>query len=134
MRRDMTLVREVLLRVEAMNFPPGSKWVVSARRELDEDEAGIEVEGYTSDDIDRHLRLLVDAGFLTGKVAGDGVITEGLSWEGCEFLDTVRSPEVWRRTEVAAEKVGSVSVSILAEIAKAVAKGLIKETLGFNLA
>ena len=63
----------------------------------------------------------------------DGVITDGLSWEGCEFLDTVRSPEVWRRTKEAAGKVGGVSIAVLADIAKATAKILIKEHLGLDL-
>jgi hypothetical protein len=75
MQRDMNLVREVLLRVEALDIPPA-----------------LQVEGYSLEDIDRHLRLLVDGGHLTGKAAMDGVITAGLSWKGCEFLDSIRNP------------------------------------------
>lgn len=58
---------------------------------------------------------------------------EGLTWEGHEFLDTVRSPEVWRRTKEAAGKVGGVSITILAEIARATAKAMIKEHLGLGV-
>jgi hypothetical protein len=57
----------------------------------------------------------------------------GLSWKGCEFLDTVRSPEVWQRTKEAAGKIGGVSIAVLAEIAKATAKTVIKEHLGLDL-
>ena len=134
MRRDMTLVREVLLKVEALDIPPGAKFVLRADRGFDEDEADIRVDGFEADEIDRHLRLLVDAGFLTGKVASDGVVSEGLSWAGCEFLDTVRSPEVWKKTEAAASKIGGVGITVFADVAKAVAKGLLKEKLGLDLA
>ena len=134
MRRDMTLVREVLLKVEALNIPPGAKFILRGDRGFDEDEADIRVEGFEADDVDRHLRLLVEAGFLTGKVASDGIVTEGLSWAGCEFLDTVRSPEVWRKTEAATSKIGGVGIAVFAEVAKAVAKSLLKEKLGLDLA
>ena len=68
-----------------------------------------------------------------GKPAADGVEVERLTWEGCEFLDTVRSPEVWRRSKEAAGKVGSVSISVLAELAKGIAKSMLKDHLGFDL-
>ena len=45
MRRDMTLVREVLLKVEALNIPPGPKFILRGDRGFDEDEADIRVEG-----------------------------------------------------------------------------------------
>lgn len=134
MRRDMALVREVLLKVEALDVPPGAKVVLRGYRGFDEDEADIQVDGFEAGDVDRHLRLLVDAGFLTGKIASDGVVTEGLSWAGCEFLDTVRSPEVWKKTEAAASKIGGVGITVLTEVAKAVAKSLLKEKLGLDLA
>jgi hypothetical protein len=80
------------------------------------------------------LRLLADDDFLlNANAANDGVVVSGLSWQGCEFLDTVRSPEVWRQTKEAAGKIGGVSISIFADIAKATAKTVIKEHLGLDL-
>jgi hypothetical protein len=127
MQRDMNLVREVLLRVEALDIPPAAKLPINGW------DQALQVEGYSPEDIDRHLRLLVDGGYLTGKAAMDGVITAGLSWKGCEFLDSIRNPEVWRRTETAASKVGGVALSVLADMAKAIATSLIKEKLGLDL-
>jgi hypothetical protein len=127
MQRDMSLVRELLLRVEAIDIPPGAKLLINGW-----DEA-VQVADHSPEDIDRHLRLLVDGEFLTGKAAMDGVITAGLSWEGCEFLDSIRSPEAWRRTKEAAAKIGGVSLAIFAEIAKASAKAAIKAKLGLDL-
>ena len=128
MKRDMELVREVLLRVEGLSGRPGTRWLCNSF------DPGFEVEGWSGDDVDHHLRLLADADcLLTAKQAGDGVMLSGLSWKGCEFLDTVRSPEVWRRTKEAAGKVGGVSISILSEMAKVIAKAMIKDHLGFDL-
>jgi hypothetical protein len=124
----MELVREVLLRVEGLDGPPGSRWLCRSS------DPEFQIEGWSGDEVDHHLRLLADADFLlNAKTANDGVMVEGLSWKGCEFLDTVRSPEIWRRTKEAAGKVGGVSISMLAEIAKATAKMVIKEHLGLDL-
>ncbi len=128
MKRDMELVREVLLRVEGLDGPPGSRWLC---RSFDPE---FQIEGWSGDQVDHCLRLLADADFLlNSKPANDGVMLSGLSWKGCEFLDPVRSPEVWRRTKEAAGKIGGVSIAVLAEIAKATAKTVIKEHLGLDL-
>jgi hypothetical protein len=127
MKRDMSLVREVLLRVEALDMPPAARAICRGW------DPEFKIEGYSEQLVDQHLRLLTEAGFINGKPAADAVMLEGLTWEGHEFLDTVRSPEIWRRTKEAAGKVGGVSISILAEIAKATAKMVIKEHLGLDL-
>ena len=70
----------------------------------------MQFEGVAADDVDRHLRLLLDGGMLTGKADMDGIVTSGLSWAGCEFLDSIREPAIWRKTKSAAQKAGSVSL------------------------
>lgn len=128
LKRNMELVREVLLRVEGLDGPAGSRWLC---RSFDPE---FQIDGRSGDEVDHHLRLLADADFLlNAKAANDGVMLSGLSWKGCEFLDTVRSPEVWPRTKEAAGKVGGVSIATLADIAKATAKTVIKEHLGLDL-
>jgi hypothetical protein len=120
MKRDMALVREVLLKVESLDLLPGSRMIWHGF------DPALGVEGYSPAMVDHHLRLLTDAGFIKGQAAGNAVIVEGLSWEGCEFLDTVRSPEVWKRTQGVAAKLGTVSLAVFAEIAK----GEVKKMLG----
>ena len=46
-------------------------------------------------------------------------LVSGLTWQGHEFLDTVRDPEIWRKTKERAGSVASVGVSFIWEIAKA---------------
>lgn len=70
-----------------------------------------------------HTRLLIDAGFLDGRPADmmdwHGVDVRGVTWEGHEFLDSVRDPEVWRRTKEETARVsGSVGLEVLKEAAK----------------
>ena len=53
MKRDMDLCREILLCVEAREGPVGP--------------AEVKIDGYTTDQIGYHAKLLADAGLLEGK-------------------------------------------------------------------
>ena len=81
--------------------------------------------------------LLEEAGFLKGQ---DLSSLDGLEWQpkrltyqGHEFLDTIRDGEVWRRTKAGAEKIGGASIGFVWELAKAYGKQLVTERLGFSL-
>ncbi len=128
MKRDLGLVRELLLKVERLHGPAGSRWLGSAS------DPEFQVEGFGVDEINQHLRLLADADFLlNAKTGNDGVMLEGLSWQGCEFLEAVRSPEVWRRTKAATAKVGVASLQVFFDVAKVYAKQVAEEQLGLRL-
>lgn len=62
-----------------------------------------------------YILMLHSAGFLEKSPKTS---TYRLSWAGHEFLESVRDPEIWRKTKDGANKLGSWSVGILAEIAK----------------
>ena len=124
MKRDKDLLRDLLLAVEAR--APGVE------------SAPLTIPGRSLEEISGHVELLVEAGFLKAvPIPGTEDETywyvERLTYRGHEFLDTVRSPEVWRGAKAAADKVGGVSLAILSELGKAVLKSLIKERLGFDL-
>ena len=53
--------------------------------------------------------------------------------QGHEFLDTLRDPEIWRRTKQGAKKIGSASIDVLFTLGKAYAKELMQEKLGIHL-
>lgn len=49
-----------------------------------------------------------------------------MTWDGHEFLDDIRSDSVWSQTKSAVvNQVGSVSLSVLQEVAKGIVKGLV---------
>jgi hypothetical protein len=106
----MDLIRAVLLMVDQ-----------SERPELDQLP---EIDGVSEERAMYHVRLMIDAGFI---VALDGTTTDGefyqdlsLTWYGHEFLETVRDQEVWAKTKDGAKRVGSWSVGVIGDIAKAV--------------
>jgi hypothetical protein len=89
-----------------------------------------EIPGHDLAEINHHMDLIHEAGFIDDggpRASGPmfGFLFMGLSMNGHDFLDSVRSPDVWKRTQSVAAKVGTVSLSILVEIAKAEAKKML---------
>jgi hypothetical protein len=63
MHRDMDLIRLLLLKLEALDDPP------SALVTFDAHDEAIAIEGYEPDQIDYHLSLIYEAGFIvSGKL------------------------------------------------------------------
>jgi DNA-binding transcriptional ArsR family regulator len=130
MKRDMELVREVLLKLEALPLRPGAMTVISGHSEE------MAIDGYSPDEVEYHLTQLRDAGFLDSpgsQPAGYGITFRSLSWEGHDFLDAVRSPEVWKRTKEGASTVGGWTFGLMKDMATAYAKHVAKEKLGLDL-
>jgi hypothetical protein len=80
-----------------------------------------------------HLELLIDAGLLSGKITrshgsrGDVIGIAGLTWEGHEWIETVRSDRVWEETKnTLMENDGALTF----ELAKAVATRIHRTRLG----
>jgi hypothetical protein len=107
----MELIRDLLLKVEAASEKPSWKDLIP---ETDEDEQQRVLE---------HLKLVEDAGFTKSVVvwAGGHRLPQDieLTWQGHEFLDDIRDPEIWRKTKERTKGIASVGLSFLWEIAKA---------------
>src|SRR3546814_675347 len=106
MKRDMDLVREILLAIE--KHPEPTVW------------GYLEIEGFELGPINAHLHLLDEAGYIRAAAAQDANTPYGymmqdasLTWAGYEFLETIRDTEIWRLTKTGAEKVGSWGISML---------------------
>ncbi len=124
----MDLVRDLLIRLDAL--PVGPLYTVAAPAEE------IDVPGYEPNVINHHLEMLAKAGFIEapGSWPGHGGITfRGLTWEGHDFLDTVRDPEVWKRTKEGASKMGGWTFGLLKDLGTAYLKHVAKERLGLDL-
>lgn len=109
MKRDMDLIRAILLKIEDEGDP-----------ELRQVPA---IEGYAENVVTSHIALLMDAGLVSAidasTLGSEDYIEIGLSWAGHEFLDNIRDPEIWRTTKSGAAKLGSFSLSLIADLAKA---------------
>jgi Hypothetical protein (DUF2513) len=129
MKRDMELIRVLLLKVEELPIQAGA--VVG----IDWTDEFFDVPGYDRDTAIKHFELLMEAGFIAAP-SSQGMtqfILTGLSWHGHEFIDSIRSPEVWSKTEGVMKAVGGFGLDILVQVAKAEAKRLITEKLGLPI-
>ena len=115
MKRDMNLVRDLLLLAEA-----------------DGDDAEL-CSRYGREVVAGHTAILVDAGLVEGGVTcgsdGKPIVSNiiRLTWAGHEFLDTARNDTIWNKA-MATIKAKSLSVSF--EILTALLKSLISNSLG----
>jgi hypothetical protein len=125
----MELVRTLLLKVEEMPIEAGH--VVG----IDWSDAFFEVEGFDRDTAIKHFELLMKAGFIAAP-SSQGMtqfVLTGLTWEGHEFIDAIRNPEVWKKTKAGMKAVGGFGLDLMVQIAKAEGKRLISEKLGITL-
>jgi len=123
LKLDKELVREILLAVEAHDEALG--WMT------------LSIDGRAAKDVSYHVMLLDEAGLVVGIQLGGMNHFEWqpkrLTYQGHEFLDTVRDPEIWRRTKSGAEKAGVAGLGMLVELGKAYGKQMLRERLGIEL-
>lgn len=108
MKRDMELVRQILLRLNEHEhgFAP--------------DELAI--EGFTEDQIGYHCLLLDEAGLIqavdtsTISALSPSAHPIRLKWEGHEFIENAQNEKEWNQTKEAVGKLGDVSFSVWASV------------------
>ena len=84
-------------------------------------------------EISYHMSLLIEAGLVTGKIIAlmnqpiDDFHAQRLTWNGHEFLDSIRSDTVWARTKKAfLDKGVEMSFDLVKAFAKDAAATLMK--------
>lgn len=92
MRRDLDLVRDILVLVERADRPV--------------DAIALDVPGHTTSEVAYHVRLLAGAGLvdvLADKRDANGssvlLVVGGLTWDGCDYLDALRDPGIWAKAK-----------------------------------
>lgn len=143
MKRDMDLVRTLLLEIEA-NQNINGQYIIS--------DADFTIANADRSQVQYHLRLLMDAGYIEGrdllsdakerghmdplaimKESGAPIAVERMTWDGHEFLETVRDNQVWQKTKGYLKSVGGVGIDVLKDVAKAVVKDQIKQYTGLEM-
>ena len=129
MRRDLGLIRELLLRLEALPMRMYDAVTITPA------DPRLAVEGYTEDDIAYHLSLLQQRGLIEVPASQPmiGIVFTGLTWEGHDFLDAVRDPDIWRKTKQSADAVGSFSFELVKDLAKGFIKTQLEAKTGIKL-
>lgn len=104
MKRDMDLIRKILLAVEASD----SGWSPES----------LTIDGYSDREVGYHCLLIVEAGLCNGEETTGGhdaspnAFLDRLTWQGHEFLDAARDHTLWTRAITACKK-GATSVSFV---------------------
>jgi len=110
MKRDLDLIRKILLKIEDSN--------------IDEALTNIRIEGYESDEIAYNISLLKNAGFIEGEILYEmgsvipsAYVIFGMTWLGHDFLDACRNEGIWAKAK---EKLRIVGNDVPIEVIKAV--------------
>lgn len=91
MKRDMDLCRKILFAIE--------------EQYVDTALYGLEVEGYSMQQVAYHCKILHDAGLISnykGYFASNRLYdfaVGSLTWDGHEFLDKIRQDTIWNKTK-----------------------------------
>ena len=129
MKRDMDLIRDILIALEADQKLNG--------RLLHRGRAGefFPKEGVSEDEIAHGLRLLMDRSFVLGSYdkASDTFDVERLSMDGHDFLDLIRDPDVWDKTKKAALAARGFTLDLLYALAKGIIKKAMEDLIGIPL-
>jgi hypothetical protein len=125
MKRDMDLVREILLKAEA--------------RENGYVNDVPEISGYSEDQVGHHVYLMWQASLVQAADASSSdsdsptAILISITWSGHDFLDSIRDPEIWKQTKDIARQAGGFSFELLGDLAKGLVKTQIKRLTGVEL-
>jgi|688.fasta_scaffold227839_3 hypothetical protein len=114
MKRDWDIIREVLLKIESSQAHTS----ISSN----DFECSNELIAY-------HMTLMFEAGLIgrANATTLDGhVYVERMTWQGHEFLDSIRDDTIWGKTK---EKAVSKGLSLTFDIVISIAKKCLEEAI-----
>lgn len=113
MKRDMDLVRQLLIQLETDGYVAG-------------------LPGRTAQEMAYHIALLEDAGLVTQEIYSNLFLNDSMldgiriTWAGHEFMDASRNASVWEKAKkIALEKTGGLSYEVIKTILVQLAKSAI---------
>src|SRR5208283_4814196 len=114
-KRDMDLVRELLLKIEDNPQMDGTREFYYAKPE----EMGI--EGHSREEVAYHLMLLIEEGYIDGAVtmAHPMQVIRRLTNSGHDFLGSISDPGIWEKTKERLSGLPSVALPVVAQVALA---------------
>lgn len=126
MKRDMDLIRNLLIKVEEV-YEPGAGSINFSK---------IRIDGYDDKVIAEHLLLVKEAGLIRNinakqYVTGSTMLSIGnLTNEGYDTLEKFRNDTVWNKTkEIARDKGLPMLIDIFSQVASTVIAGITEGTL-----
>ena len=123
----MDLVRLILLELEAFTplFNGYHSIRVSDLQCIDE---------YSHDVVAGHMQMMHASGlYASYNNRSNWRQFIGLTWQGHDFLDSIRDPEIWKLTKDGADQAGGFTVEILGALATGFIKKQIEKQTGVEL-
>lgn len=130
MKRDMDVIRSLLMRLENLNSNSHRILLISGA------DSELAIPEVSPDTIDYHLALLRERGLIEPQEGGTldgGIYFRRLTWEGHDFVDAVRDDDIWHKTRHGALAAGSWTFDIVKELAKGFIKKQIEQRTGVVL-
>jgi hypothetical protein len=125
MKRDMELIRKILLEIESWN---------------DTTPKIVDIDGYDSIIIGRHVELLYEANlidslkpFESGSTHDPATIfVKDISWSGHEFIDVLKNQSVWGKLKenFSVEELAGLPLSVLQNVGMALFNEWAKRQVG----
>lgn len=124
MRRDLDLVRSILIYVE------------KAEDEVDAED--LVTDSWPFETVAYHIRLMAHHGLVdlsddTRDMNGEtlSLTVSGLTWDGQDYLDAIRDPKVWAKVKkTVKEAIGSTTFEVVRQTGALVAMSMVKASLG----
>lgn len=127
MKRDFDLIRDLLFQLE------------NGGRSLESYEA-FELGKRSVEEAGHALVLMHDRGLVKALRSPEFTSSEfytfydiSMTWEGYDFLDSVRDPEIWKKTKEGALAAGGFTFDLVKALAKGFAKTKIQQHTGIEL-
>ncbi|WP_416729214.1 DUF2513 domain-containing protein [Fictibacillus sp. JL2B1089] len=120
MKRDMDLIRNILLEIEEKES--ATSWVT------------LSLEGFSEEQVNYHLNLLDQVGFLeVKKLIQAPYLVRNLTMRGHDFLGSIRNDELYANLKSRlGETIKSLPLSVVSSVAIEVAKEWTLKKLGFK--
>lgn len=91
---------------------------------------------YSKQDIIYAIIKLYEAGYINASTMSADELTDciisDITYDGHEFLQSIKSDPVWDKVKRVADKVGSISIPIISSIASQVLSKLITSAIGIS--
>jgi Hypothetical protein (DUF2513) len=114
MKRDMDLIRDILIRIESDSQMDGTREFYFSTAE----EMGF--PDHSSEEVAYNFSLLVEEGFVDGAASAFlPIVVRRLTWGGHEFLDNIKDAGIWGKTKARIKDLPSVGLKVVAAIAEA---------------
>ena len=114
MKRDLELIRKILLNVEADKYAYG---------------ASVRVEGYPDEIVGQHVALLLDAGLVEGRLRMTdaygivGAMIDRLTNSGHDFCAAIHEDTIWNKVRAKVIKPGiAFSLKLVMEMVQELVK------------